>query len=159
MSAALRWTIGIALLLALVGWVQRSVGWLAVVSAWRNIPPADLAAIIALTAAGYVARAARLAVHFSGPLRESPLRCFRVMALHNAANNFLPLRTGELTFPLLLKQEFELPTSRSVGALLWLRALDLSAIVVAVAWSLGIDRLGLVVGGARAQVHQRRCCL
>jgi uncharacterized membrane protein YbhN (UPF0104 family) len=148
MGAALRWTIGAALLVALIAWVQRSVGWGAVFAAWQHIPPADLVAIIALTFAGYVARAARIAVHFSGPLRESPLRCFRVMALHNVANNFLPMRTGELSFPLLLKREFGLAPSRSVGALLWLRALDLGAVFVAAAWSLGIDRLGWLAGGA-----------
>lgn len=152
MMAALRWTLGVALLAALIGWVQRSVGWATVLSAWRNIPPTDLVAVIVLTSVGYAARAERLAVHFSGPLRDSPLRCFRVMALHNLANNFLPLRTGELSFPLLLKQEFGLSVSRSVGALLWLRALDLSAILVAAAWSLGIDRLGLVAGGAIGMV-------
>ena len=147
MRPALRWVIAIGLLVGLIWWIQRSVGWDALVSAWRNIPPADLAAVIALTLVGYLARAARLGVHFGGRLRESPLLCFRVMALHNLANNFLPMRTGELSFPLLLKQDFEIPTTRSVGALLWLRGMDLGAVLVALAWSIGIDRLGWVIGG------------
>jgi hypothetical protein len=102
--------------------------------------------VLALTLVGYIARAARMAVHLGGAVRAEPLRCFRVMALHNLANNFFPMRTGELSFPLLLKRDFGVPTTRSVGALLWLRALDLSAIAVAAGLSLGIDRLGTPVG-------------
>lgn len=146
-GAILRWTVGALLLLALVVWVQRTVGWREVLAAWRHLPPSDLVAVIGLTLSGYLARAARLAVHFGGELALEPVRCFRVMALHNLANNLLPLRSGELSFPLLLRREFGVPASRSVGALLWLRALDLSAIVIAAGWSLGIDRLGIVVGG------------
>lgn len=142
----LRWVLGIALLVALVLWVQLRVGWVEVIGAWKKIPPTDLLLVCALTLTGYVARAARLAAHFGGALKASPLRCFRVMALHNLANNFMPMRTGELSFPLLLKRDFDLPTARSVGALLWMRALDLSAIAVAAGLSLGIDRLGLPVG-------------
>lgn len=144
----LRWAFGIALLLALVMWVQRSVGWGEVLSAWKKIPATDLLLVVLLTLAGYIARAARLGAHFGGAVRSAPLRCFRVMALHNLANNFLPMRTGELSFPLLLKRDFGVPTARSVGALLWLRALDLSAIVVAAGLSLGVDRLGTAVGWA-----------
>lgn len=145
---AARWILGVGLLLALVIWVERTVGWAEVVGAWRHIPPVDLLAVVVLTLFGYLARAARLAVHFGGALRSAPARCYRVMALHNLANNFLPLRSGELSFPLLLRQEFLVPTARSVGALLWLRAMDLSAIVVAAGFSLGIDRLGPAAGGA-----------
>lgn len=137
---------GLLLFAALVLWVQRSVGWGTVFAAWRRIPPFDLSMVILLTLAGYLARAARLAAHFGGALRTAPARCFRVMALHNVANNFLPLRTGELSFPLLLRQEFGIDSARSVGALLWLRALDLTAIIVAAALSLGIDRLGVSAG-------------
>lgn len=144
---ALRWIIGTAILAALVVWVERKVGWDEVVAAWRHIPPADLVAVVALTLTGYVARAARLIAHFGGALRAAPALSFRVMALHNLANNFMPMRSGELSFPLLLKREFRIPAARSIGALLWLRALDLSAIVIAAGFSLGIDRLGIVVGG------------
>jgi uncharacterized membrane protein YbhN (UPF0104 family) len=142
----LRWTVGVALLAALVYWVQIQVGWAEVFAAWRRIPPTDLVAIVLLTTAGYLARAMRLVAHFGTPLDGARTRTFRVMALHNLANNLLPMRTGELSFPILLKRSFGLDPPRSIGALLWLRLLDLSAVLAAAAFALGTDRLGMVPG-------------
>ncbi|RKZ06183.1 UPF0104 family protein [bacterium] len=146
LNPVLRWAAGVLLLAALVWWVQRSVGWAEVFAAWGRLSASELALVTLLTFVGYIARAARLVAHFGGALKTEPLLTFRVMALHNLANNFLPMRTGELSFPILLRREFQIDAARSVGALLWLRALDLSAILVAAALSLGIDRLGLGVG-------------
>lgn len=132
----------------LVFWVQRSVGWREVFAAWSRLAPRELALISLLTLAGYVARAARLAVQFGGPLRDAPARCFRVMALHNLANNLLPFRAGELSFPILLHREFRVDAARSVGALFWLRGLDLCAVLIAAGLGPAAAQLGWPAGGA-----------
>jgi hypothetical protein len=142
----IQWVVSLGLLAALVVWVERTVGWGPVLAAWQRIPLRDIGAVVLLTLTGYIARAARISFHFGGDVLKDPLLCFRVMALHNVANNFLPMRTGELSFPLLLKRDFGVSRARSLAALLWLRALDLSAIVVAAGLSLGIDQLGTTVG-------------
>ncbi|MGV6809389.1 MAG: lysylphosphatidylglycerol synthase transmembrane domain-containing protein [bacterium] len=55
---------------------------------------------------------------------------FRLMLLHNLFNNVLPARSGELSFPLLMKRYFALDYSRTVSALLWFRLLDLHSILL-----------------------------
>ena len=142
-----RAVVSVLLFVALVVWVQWQVGWSRVFDAWSRVHGLDVFVVLAFTAVGYGARALRLAEHFGSPLRERPWTCLRVMAMHNAANNLLPMRTGELVFPLLLKQEFGVGTARSVASLLWLRALDVLALLFAVALTLGIDRWGPFAAG------------
>lgn len=138
MGRGWRPVVAIVLLIGLVVWVQSSVGWRTVLSAWARVPVTDVAAIVTLTAVGYLARARRLAVHFGSPLRERPGACLRVMVLHNAVNNLLPMRSGEISFPVLLRREFSIGTARAVTSLVWLRILDLCALVFAVAVTLGV---------------------
>ena len=42
----LRWSLGVAFLAALVIWVQLTVGWVEVLSAWGRIPTSDLIAAV-----------------------------------------------------------------------------------------------------------------
>ena len=51
----LRWSLGVAFLAALVIWVQLTVGWVEVLSAWGRIPTSDMIAAVFLTAAMYAA--------------------------------------------------------------------------------------------------------
>lgn len=55
---------------------------------------------------------------------------FRLVLLHNVFNNLLPARSGELSFPLLMKRYFALDYSHTVAALLWFRLLDLHSILL-----------------------------
>ena len=50
---------------------------------------------------------------------------FKVMPQHNLLNNLLPMRTGEISFPLLIMRHFAVPMTRSVPALFWFHLLDL----------------------------------
>lgn len=61
---------------------------------------------------------------------------WRVMLLHNAAINLLPMRSGELSFPWWAKRELGLPVARSVAALVWMRVQDLAvlALLAVLAW-------------------------
>lgn len=137
-----RIVVAVALLVGLIAWVQWQVGWTVVLAAWSRVTPFDAAVAIGLAVLGYLARAWRLAAHFGAPLRERPGACLRVMVLHNAMNNLLPMRTGEISFPVLLGREFGIETARAVAALLWLRSLDLLALLLAVAVTLGVARIG-----------------
>lgn len=138
--------VAVGLLVGLVAWVQTQVGWSTVLEAWTRVAPADAAFVLGLTVVGYLARAWRLGAHFGSPLRERPGGCLRVMVLHNAINNLLPMRTGEISFPVLLQRDFGIGTGRAVAALLWLRTLDLAALALIVVVTLGVDRFGPTVG-------------
>lgn len=51
-----------------------------------------------------------------------------VMAVHTFFNNILPFRSGEASFPIILKKLFGVDLSLSSGALLFARVLDLASL-------------------------------
>lgn len=94
-----------------------------------------------LTLAGllvsYALRGARLQVvldldnHQAPPRRWLGLRtdALRVILMHNAAVNLLPMRAGELSFPWLASRELGYPVTRAVACLLWMRLQDVTVLV------------------------------
>jgi hypothetical protein len=120
-------------LLAL-GWLLGADAAAGLRSQWvaHGAGPPLLAAL--LIAASHGLRAARLRVEW-GPRRGVGLvECLRVSLLHTAAVNLLPMRGGELGFPLLLRRRWGVPLADAAGALLWLRVQDL----VVMAWLLAL---------------------
>jgi uncharacterized membrane protein YbhN (UPF0104 family) len=105
--------------------VHISVGWGALLSPWREVPPGSLAGAVLLVLASYAIRTIRIHRYFSPDTAGEFLRSFRLVLLHNLFNNLLPMRSGEASFPLLMKREFQIPFSRSVPGLFYLRLLDL----------------------------------
>ncbi len=118
--------------------VEMTLGWQAVLAPWQAQPWALILAACGLTLLTYALRAVRLYDYFRADMRGHYGAALKIMLQHNLANNFLPMRTGELSFPLLLKHHFGLPASRSLPALLWFRLLDLHALGLIVLVSLGL---------------------
>lgn len=77
----------------------------------------------------YLLRALRVYYEFGESTRGRFGACLKLVLTHNALVNLLPMRAGELSFPVLLKREFGVTIMRSGGSLLWLRAQD--AIILA----------------------------
>jgi uncharacterized membrane protein YbhN (UPF0104 family) len=119
-----RWLLGLALLTALIWWVQRVVGWKELLIPWRDLPLGRLALLLALTATSYVLRAVRIYDYSRRLLRGAFPATLRLSLLHNALNNFLPMRLGELAYPLLMKRYFGQGYTASSVTLLWIRILD-----------------------------------
>lgn len=110
----------------------------------------------------YGLRAARLQVvldldaHHHAARRWLGLRtdALRVILMHNAAVNLLPMRAGELSFPWLAARELNYPVPRAVACLMWMRLQDLSVLGLLglllwpglpLAWR-GVGLLALVAG-------------
>jgi hypothetical protein len=95
----------------------------------------------------YLLRALRVYYEFADATHGRFAACLQLVLTHNALVNVLPMRAGELSFPVLLKREFGVPMMRSGGSLLWLRAQD--AIILAalsiVVWP-GLDPLMRIAG-------------
>lgn len=129
---ALAWALGIVLL----GWLLSRTPMASVIEALQR----PSIAIWALTLCGlllsYGLRGARLQVvlgldqHHAPPHRWLGLRtdALRVILLHNAAVNLLPMRAGELSFPWLAARELQLPMSRALVCLMWMRLQDLAVL-------------------------------
>ncbi|RZI86284.1 MAG: flippase-like domain-containing protein [Rubrivivax sp.] len=132
LKLALAWALGFALL----GWLLSRTPWALLSQAVQR----PTAWIWCLTLAGlllsYGLRGARLQVvldldeHHQAPRRWLGLRtdALRVILLHNAAVNLLPMRAGELSFPWLASRELNLPVSRAVVCLVWMRLQDLAVL-------------------------------
>lgn len=143
--------VSLLVVVAYAGLVERLWGWAALFAQWQAIglPRVAFALLILLGTQGL--RTYRIYDYFPGTKgRFIPL--FRVVQLHNLVNILFPFRSGEASFPLLMRAQFAVPIARSSAALLWMRALDLHALlsVAGLALLLGADqgsgRRGLLIG-------------
>lgn len=157
------WGVGLGLLAWMLAQVPRQAVWQALQQ--------PSAATWTLTLMGlilsYGLRAGRLQVvmglsdrHGTAPrLGGLRLDALRVILMHNAAVNLLPMRAGELSFPYLASRELRMPMARAVAALLWMRLQDLAVLVSlgllcwpTLPWPMRLAALLLVVVGWHASV-------
>ncbi|WP_246237497.1 lysylphosphatidylglycerol synthase transmembrane domain-containing protein [Caldichromatium japonicum] len=122
------WLIGGLLFVVLVLIVEQAVGWRQLLAPWRELSAGLLLWLFVLTAASYGLRAVRVRDYFG--LRDRFTPVLRLTLLHNAANNLLPMRLGELVFPWLMRRYFGYGLVVAAASLLWLRVLDLHFLVL-----------------------------
>ncbi len=118
----------LVLVLFVVG-VQYWIGWQSVLTPWEGFSWAQGAIALALLILSYALRAWRMYDYFPQFLSGQWLQTWRLMLIHNAMNNVLPARMGELSFPVLMRRYFGVGYAHSVSSLLWFRALDLHTIL------------------------------
>ena len=127
--------------LAFLVWVVADARWRGVVDSLARLDVKSLAAIALMFAVSYALRAARVHGEFRDELqardtrlagRSGYLRILRLTLIHNALVNVVPLRAGEVAFPVLLARWFGVATERAVVSLLWLRTQD-ACVVLALA--------------------------
>lgn len=128
-AKVLRYLAGAALLLGLALLVERWIGWSELLSPWRTVAPAYLAAGIILIFLSYSVRALRVHDYFLTDTRGQFAVVLRLSLQHNLLNNLLPMRSGELSFPILMSRCFSVSAIRSVPGLLWFRFLDLHTLL------------------------------
>lgn len=124
------------LLLAVIG-LQWAIGWPELLRPWLTIPPLTLLLAALLTLGSYAIRALRLYDYFLPGTHGGFTACLKLTLLHNVFNNLLPMRTGEASFPVLMRRYFATSLTRSVAAMLCFRLLDLSALGIVALASLG----------------------
>jgi uncharacterized membrane protein YbhN (UPF0104 family) len=124
------WLIGAVLLIGLVIAVDRTVGWGDLLAPWRTMSPALLGLLLALSALSWLLRAVRAYDFFQERVRGRFLTVVRLSLLHNVANNLLPMRSGELVFPWLMRRYFGHGFLSAGASLVWIRLLDLHFLVL-----------------------------
>jgi len=128
--SVLGWGIGVLLLAGLVAAIHYSVGWGTLLAPWGEIRPGALSIGVGLVLGSYAVRGIRIHRYFQPHTRGRFSSTFRLVLLHNLLNNLLPMRSGEASFPILMSKQFDVPYSRSIPALLYLRVLDLHFVVL-----------------------------
>ncbi|MDR9498477.1 MAG: lysylphosphatidylglycerol synthase transmembrane domain-containing protein [Hydrogenovibrio sp.] len=106
------------------------LGWPRLWQAWQTLSLFEVVLVLVMLLLSYHFRALRIYYYFrhQGPLTR--LGCDKLVLNHTAWNNFLPMRSGELSYPLLVKRYFGIGYSRSLASLLWLRLMDLHTLVM-----------------------------
>lgn len=133
--------IAAAAILAYAAFVHYVWGWNAIVAEWRAIGYGTVATVIALLVSTYFVRAWRLYDYFPRETSGRFIELFHLAQVHNLLNIMLPFRSGETSFPLLMRSEFAVPLLHGTSALLVMRLLDLHALLAA-------GGLGLVLSSA-----------
>ncbi|OYY74745.1 MAG: hypothetical protein B7Y40_04025 [Gammaproteobacteria bacterium 28-57-27] len=133
----------LVILLAII--VEWAFGWARLLAPWAAISLGGLALAIALMLASYMLRAWRVADHFA--IRRSFGAVLSLNLQHNLWNNLLPMRAGELSFPLLMRQKFGVDPAYALAGLFWIRLVDaqvLAALALAsLLWLTRIEALAL----------------
>ncbi len=128
-KSGLHYVAGTVLLLGLLFAVETWIGWSTLLRPWLNLAPEYLTAGIILIFLTYGLRALRVYDYFLADTRGQFAVCLRLSLQHNLLNNLLPMRSGELAFPVLMSRCFSVPVMRSVPGLLWFRFLDLHTLI------------------------------
>mgnify|MGYP001809696717 CR=1 FL=1 len=124
------WLLGMLLLVGLVIAVHYGIGWGKLMAPWREFSPWLLLWLFLLTAASYVMRAVRVSRYFRPRFDGRFPVMLRLTILHNTANNLMPMRTGEMAFPWLMRRYFGQGFLDSAAALLWIRLLDMHCLAL-----------------------------
>jgi uncharacterized membrane protein YbhN (UPF0104 family) len=117
--------LNVAIVAAFAVAVEHYWGWRRLLTPWREIPLGWLAAATAAQLCSYALRALRIYVAERAIPRGCYAHCLRLILLNNALNLLLPMRSGEASFPILMKRWFSIDPAHATGTLLWLRVLDL----------------------------------
>lgn len=104
-------------------------GWDTLLKPWLEFSLLGGLIAVLLLFLSYAVRALRLFDYFRPELSGRYAECFKLMLYHNMFNNLLPMRSGEISFPILMRRYFSVEAMRTVPALLWFRVLDLHVIL------------------------------
>jgi uncharacterized membrane protein YbhN (UPF0104 family) len=120
-----------AVVILYAAFIQWIWGWGAILAGWQAVGLPIILLALALLVGTYVIRTHRMHDYFPRETSGQFLRLFRVTQVHNLLNIMLPFRSGETSFPLLMRSEFGVPLAHGTAALLVLRLLDLHALLTA----------------------------
>jgi len=132
---------------AYAGFIEWIWGWRSILAQWGEVGALPILAALALLTSTYFLRTWRIYDYFPRETGGRYLALFRVTQIHNLLNIMLPFRTGETSFPVLMRTEFGIPLARGTSALLVMRLLDLHALMSAAGIGLVLGSSWRVTGG------------
>lgn len=122
--------LAVAILVAFLVLVEVWIGWRALLAPWRSVSLSVLVVAVVLTFVTYWLRAMRVYDYYRHEMRGRFAACLRLTLIHNLLNGLVPMRAGELSFPVLMARQFRVPASHSLPVLLWFRLMDLHTLAL-----------------------------
>lgn len=110
--------------LAFLVWLMLDARWSGWFVAAEQLTPTVIGIALIGLFTTYLLRALRIFFEFRHASRGRFTTCLRIVLFHNALVNVVPLRGGELAFPLLLRRNLGVSIEKAVVSLLWLRLQD-----------------------------------
>jgi uncharacterized membrane protein YbhN (UPF0104 family) len=110
--------------------IEYWIGWARLLAPWSELNFGAIVTALLLFLLTYAVRAHRVFDYFRDSMRGRWLGGLRLIIYQNTLNTMLPMRSGELSFPLLMKRYFAVDYAHSVPVLLWFRLLDLHTILL-----------------------------
>lgn len=132
----------VAIYAAFINWMW---GWGTIFALWQEAGLGTIGIALVLLLSTYVLRTWRIYDYFPNETQGQFARLFRVVQIHNLLNIMLPFRSGETSFPLLMRQEFDVRLARGTAALLVMRLFDLHALLAAAGVGLALEKRSLAV--------------
>lgn len=121
----------LAVVLAYAAFIEWFWGWSSILAQWGKVGALPILLALALLTGTYFLRTWRIYDYFPKETGGRFAALFRVTQVHNLLNIMLPFRTGETSFPVLMRSEFGIPLARGTSALFVMRLLDLHALLAA----------------------------
>ncbi|MBD3184145.1 UPF0104 family protein [Candidatus Poribacteria bacterium] len=125
-----QWFVAVPILIIFVVWVEYKFGWVTFLKAWQRLSPAAVVIALVLIFITYFLRTVRFYYYFYPEMRGRFRLCLCLFLTHNFFNSILPMRSGEIAFPILMKRWFSISMGRSVPGLLWFRFIDLHTLLI-----------------------------
>ena len=122
--------LGLALAIGYLVAIELWLGWVNILKPVLSLPTTLLLQMLGLLLLTYLTRAMRLYSYFRPATQGRFSHTLAVMLTHNVLNHLLPARVGEVSLPVLLRQQFAVDLMRGSAALVWLRVLDLHCLLV-----------------------------
>ncbi len=132
--------VAVGAVVAYVVFIQWFWGWGNILARWQEAGWQTLAVAMILLLSTYVLRTWRIHDYFPAETDGRFPLLLRLVQVHNLLNVMMPFRSGEVSFPLLMKREFGVSFTRASAALFVMRLLDLHALTAAAGFGLALDR-------------------
>lgn len=121
----------LAVVLAYAGFIEWFWSWSSILAQWGKVGIVPILCALVLLTSTYFLRTWRIYDYFPRETGGHFAALFRVTQVHNLLNIMMPFRTGETSFPVLMRSEFGIPLARATSALFVMRLLDLHALLAA----------------------------